>query len=213
MAGFSNLRRLAADHAMLHSNELPPCYIFPFSNADSSVDDLTKLTVFLAGPDGTPYSQGLWRLSLKIPETYPKDPPKATFRTRIWHPNVEENTGSVCVDTLKRDWQPVLNLRDVLIVRAESLYFNDFSANSYRPDNILPSHPAQSRLSPKRHRRTSFTGRLQLICSSSETYDFNTCENTPRHVRCSRSGKAARTDSAHSPWGKCRAEPINKRQL
>ncbi|KAL9077129.1 MAG: hypothetical protein Q9161_000395, partial [Pseudevernia consocians] len=99
---------------MLHS-KLPPYYLFPPSSVDSSVDDLTQLTVLITGPTGTPYSQGLWRLSLKIPATYPNAPPKATFRTRIWHPNVEENTGSVCVDTLKKDWQPKLTLRDVLI--------------------------------------------------------------------------------------------------
>lgn len=70
----------------------------------------------MAGPQGTPYSQGLWKLHLRIPEDYPKSPPKAAFRTRIWHPNVEENTGSVCVDTLKRDWDSKLTLRDILIV-------------------------------------------------------------------------------------------------
>ena len=115
----STLRRLAADHAMLHSTELPPCYLYSPSSADSCVDDLTQLNVLLTGPSGTPYSQGLWRLSLRIPESYPKAPPKATFGTRMWHPNVEEKTGSVCVDTLKKDWQPNLTLKDVLVVRAK----------------------------------------------------------------------------------------------
>jgi len=78
-------------------------------------DDLTQLTILLTGPQGTPYSQGLWKLHLKIPEDYPKSPPKAAFRTRIWHPNVEEKTGHVCVDTLKKDWEAKLTLRDVLI--------------------------------------------------------------------------------------------------
>ncbi|GJP97762.1 ubiquitin conjugating enzyme E2 [Aspergillus niger] len=109
----SSLRRLAADHAALHE-ELPPNYLFPSDDA-SAGDDLTQLTTLLAGPQGTPYSQGLWRLHLKMPEDYPKSPPKATFRTRIWHPNVEESTGAVCVDTLKRDWKPNLTLKDVLI--------------------------------------------------------------------------------------------------
>ncbi|RAK97010.1 putative ubiquitin conjugating enzyme E2 [Aspergillus ibericus CBS 121593] len=109
----SSLRRLAADHAALHE-ELPPNYIFPSDEA-STGDDLTQLTTLLAGPQGTPYSQGLWRLHLKMPEDYPKSPPKATFRTRIWHPNVEESTGAVCVDTLKRDWKSTLTLKDVLI--------------------------------------------------------------------------------------------------
>lgn len=107
----SAFRRLAADHYVLH-DELPPNYLFP---PDDSSDDLTQLSILLAGPQGTPYTQGLWRLHLKMPEDYPKSPPKATFRTRIWHPNVEETTGAVCVDTLKRDWKPELTLRDVLI--------------------------------------------------------------------------------------------------
>ncbi|EAU38970.1 ubiquitin-conjugating enzyme E2S [Aspergillus terreus NIH2624] len=50
-----------------------------------------------------------------MPDDYPKSPPKATFKTRIWHPNVEESTGAVCVDTLKRDWKATLTLKDVLI--------------------------------------------------------------------------------------------------
>ncbi|KMU91703.1 ubiquitin-conjugating enzyme E2 S [Coccidioides immitis H538.4] len=112
----SGFRRLAADHASLHSSGLPPNYFFPPSNGQSSFpDDLRQLTILLAGPPVTPYSQGLWRLHLRIPEDYPKSPPKAAFRTRIWHPNVEESTGAVCVDTLKRDWEPKLTLRDVLI--------------------------------------------------------------------------------------------------
>ncbi|KAK4862183.1 hypothetical protein LT330_003321 [Penicillium expansum] len=105
----SNLRRLAADHAALH-RDLPPYYLQP-----SEGDDLSQLTILLTGPAGTPFSQGLWELHLKMPNDYPKSPPKATFKTKIWHPNMEELTGAVCVDTLKRDWQPNLTLRDVLV--------------------------------------------------------------------------------------------------
>ncbi|GAM41519.1 ubiquitin conjugating enzyme [Talaromyces pinophilus] len=112
----SNSRRLIADHADLHNNGLPPNYLFCVTDNQHS-DDLSQLLVMLAGPHGTPYSAGLWRLQLRIPEDYPASPPKATFRTRIWHPNVEQSTGAVCVDTLKRDWEPKLTLRDILVVR------------------------------------------------------------------------------------------------
>lgn len=105
------LRRLAAEHADLH-DALPVNYLFPRDDSD----DLTQLVILLAGPNGTPYSQGLWRLKLSIPVNYPASPPRAAFMTRIWHPNVEENTGSVCVDTLKKDWEPSLTLRHVLLV-------------------------------------------------------------------------------------------------
>lgn len=69
----------------------------------------------MTGAEGTPYSRGLWRLQLKIPNDYPKSPPKATFKTRIFHPNVEESTGAVCLETLKRDWDPKLTLKDILV--------------------------------------------------------------------------------------------------
>ncbi|KAJ5166781.1 Ubiquitin-conjugating enzyme E2 [Penicillium canariense] len=112
----SNLRRLAADHAALHCDKLPPYYLLPPDDGGfAAADDLSQLNVLLTGPPGTPYVQGLWRLHLKMPEDYPNSPPKATFRTRIWHPNVEELTGAVCVDTLKRDWKSTLTLRDVLV--------------------------------------------------------------------------------------------------
>lgn len=113
-------------------DDLPPNYLFP--SEDSSSDDLTQLTTLLAGPQGTPYSQGLWCVHLKMPDDYPKSPPKATFKTRIWHPNVEELTGAVCVDTLKRDWKATLTLKDVLVVsmhrRCEG--YNRTEANELR---------------------------------------------------------------------------------
>jgi ubiquitin-conjugating enzyme E2 S len=108
-----SLRRLAADHGSLHTAGLPPNYLFPPGADDSA--DLTSLDILLAGPIGTPYSGGVWRLHLDIPPTYPTAPPTAQFRTRLWHPNIDEATGAVCVETLKRDWSSTLKLRDVLV--------------------------------------------------------------------------------------------------
>jgi ubiquitin-conjugating enzyme E2 S len=96
----------------LHTAGLPPNYLFP---SDTDASDMTALDVLLVGPIGTPYAHGLWRLHLDIPPTYPTAPPTATFRTPLWHPNIEEGTGVVCVETLKRDWTSTLKLRDVLV--------------------------------------------------------------------------------------------------
>lgn len=97
----------------MHTDGLPPNFLFPPSGAGE--DDLSSLDVLLAGPVGTPYAGGIWRLHLDIPPTYPQAPPTATFRTRLWHPNIDETTGAVCVETLKRDWSSTLKLRDVLV--------------------------------------------------------------------------------------------------
>ncbi|EUC47512.1 hypothetical protein COCMIDRAFT_35039 [Bipolaris oryzae ATCC 44560] len=108
-----SLRRLAADHGSLHTAGLPPNYLFAPESDDAA--DLTSLDILLAGPVGTPYAGGVWRLHLDIPPTYPAAPPTAQFRTRLWHPNIDEATGAVCVETLKRDWSSTLKLRDVLV--------------------------------------------------------------------------------------------------
>lgn len=113
MQNSKSLRRLAADHGSLHTAGLPPNYLFPPSGGADS--DLTSLDILLVGPVGTPYAKGVWRLHLDIPPTYPTAPPTATFRTRLWHPNIDEATGAVCVETLKRDWSSSLKLRDVLV--------------------------------------------------------------------------------------------------
>ena len=68
-------------------------------------------------------------MHLKMPEDYPTSPPKATFKTRIWHPNVEESTGAVCVDTLKRDWKSTLTLKDVLVVSAAQWNWDRIAGN------------------------------------------------------------------------------------
>ncbi|CAI6246291.1 unnamed protein product [Periconia digitata] len=110
-----SLRRLAADHGSLQTAGLPPNYLFPPTGALDPYSDLTSLDVLLAGPIGTPYANGVWRLHLAIPPTYPTAPPTATFRTPLWHPNIDEKSGAVCVETLKRDWSSSLKLRDVLV--------------------------------------------------------------------------------------------------
>ena len=112
MQNSRTMRRLAADHGALHSQPLPPNYLFP-PGADA--DDLTELDILLAGPSHTPFAAGVWKLHLTIPTDYPQRPPTANFRTPIFHPNVEPQTGGVCVETLKRDWDSKLTLRDVLI--------------------------------------------------------------------------------------------------
>jgi ubiquitin-conjugating enzyme E2 S len=61
-----------------------------------------------------------------MPMDYPKNPPKGTFKTRMWHPNVEESTGAVCLETLKRDWDPKLTLKDILLACADRITLSKF---------------------------------------------------------------------------------------
>jgi len=58
------------------------------------------------GPDGTPFSNGSFELKLSFTNAFPISPPKAYFKTPIFHPNVQQQTGEVCISSLKKDWNP-----------------------------------------------------------------------------------------------------------
>ena len=64
---------------------------------------------------GTPFESGRFRVRLSLPADFPHSPPKGFFTTKIFHPNVSA-AGEICVNTLKKDWQPSHGLRHVLLV-------------------------------------------------------------------------------------------------
>ena len=68
----------------------------------------------IEGPVGTPYEGGAFRCILKLDAEFPTKPPKGYFLTKIFHPNVSEK-GEICVNVLKKDWDPVnWSLRNIL---------------------------------------------------------------------------------------------------
>ncbi|KJA16294.1 hypothetical protein HYPSUDRAFT_147916 [Hypholoma sublateritium FD-334 SS-4] len=67
------------------------------------------------GPEGTPYEGGLFEVDIVIPESYPFQPVKMKFITKVYHPNVSSASGAICLDILKDAWSPVLTLKSTLI--------------------------------------------------------------------------------------------------
>ncbi|KAF8187763.1 ubiquitin-conjugating enzyme/RWD-like protein [Pholiota molesta] len=67
------------------------------------------------GPEGTAYEGGLFEVDIVIPESYPFQPVKMKFITKVYHPNVSSASGAICLDILKDAWSPVLTLKSTLI--------------------------------------------------------------------------------------------------
>jgi ubiquitin-conjugating enzyme E2 D/E len=77
-------------------------------------DDIFSWKATLLGPTATPYEGGIFYLKIFFPPDYPFKPPKITFETKIYHPNIN-SVGAICLDILKDNWSPALNISKVLL--------------------------------------------------------------------------------------------------
>ena len=68
----------------------------------------------IIGPDDTPYQGGVFFLNIHFPTDYPRIPPKCTFITRIYHPNINSNC-SISLNILEDDWSPCLTISKILL--------------------------------------------------------------------------------------------------
>lgn len=56
--------------------------------------------------DNPPYSKGAFRIEITFPAEYPFKPPKICFKTKIYHPNIDEK-GQVCLPIISAEnWKP-----------------------------------------------------------------------------------------------------------
>ncbi|GAA0144773.1 ubiquitin-protein ligase [Lithospermum erythrorhizon] len=77
--------------------------------------NLTHLLGTIPGPIGTPYEAGVFNIDIILPASYPFEPPKMKFATKVWHPNISSQSGAICLDILKDQWSPALTLKTALL--------------------------------------------------------------------------------------------------
>ena len=76
-------------------------------------DDILNFTLTI-DPDEGMYKGGVFSFSFAINQNFPHDPPKVKCSQKIYHPNIDLE-GNVCLNILREDWKPVLNLNAVIV--------------------------------------------------------------------------------------------------
>lgn len=79
-------------------------------------DDAFSFAAVMAGPAKSPYREGIFNVSVKVPKTYPMMPPTLEFTTPIWHPNIDFETGQIELEILGRNWNPTVTLQSLLLM-------------------------------------------------------------------------------------------------
>ncbi|KAH8513408.1 hypothetical protein H0E87_006612 [Populus deltoides] len=79
-------------------------------------DGMQEFHVEFNGPKESLYQGGVWKIRVELPDAYPYKPPSIGFINKIYHPNVDEMSGSVCLDVINQNWSPMFDLVNVFEV-------------------------------------------------------------------------------------------------
>ena len=98
-------------------NNDPPPGIVAYLESE---DDLSRWKAEIAGPDDSPFQDGIFSVAIQFPHRYPMEPPSCRFTCipAPYHPNIDTQ-GRICLDTLKSppsgSWSPAVSLPSLLL--------------------------------------------------------------------------------------------------
>ena len=67
----------------------------------------------IIGPKDSYYENGIWKIVIRISKDYPFTSPSVGFIDKIYHPNIDLISGSICLNTLNETWSPIYNLSHI----------------------------------------------------------------------------------------------------
>jgi len=136
------LKRIHREIADLKKEDLGSISLKP------SDDNLFNWTAAIPGPEGSCYEGGLFHVDITLGHDYPFTAPKVTFRTRIYHMNINDR-GSICIDILKHNWSPALSLFKVILSLSSLL------TDPNPKDPLVPSIATEYTRNRSQHDRTA----------------------------------------------------------
>ena len=103
------IKRIQNELTELNKEPVPNCSAGPIDDSN-----IMKWQATIFGPEDTPYHGGVFMLLIDFTNEYPFKPPRVIFKTPIYHCNIN-SSGGICLDILKDNWSPALNISKLLL--------------------------------------------------------------------------------------------------
>ena len=95
--------------------------------------DIWNWSGVIIGPVDSPYEGGVFVFEINVPHSYPFGAPSIKFITPILHPNIDDQTGTVCMDILGHQWSPAQTIPKVVVALVSLLFDPNFEADPASP--------------------------------------------------------------------------------
>ena len=65
------------------------------------------------GPKDTYYRDSVFEVNIYLPKNYPFKSPSIAFKTKIYHPNIDNRSGAICLNVINETWSPTYSLLNI----------------------------------------------------------------------------------------------------
>jgi ubiquitin-protein ligase len=103
------------------------------------IDTIRNWQGNILGGAKSPFAGGKFDIAIDISSDYPFRQPCVKFVTKVYHPNVDLNTGAIALPTARNVWTPAMKIIDVL-KEVELLLTGHVSEREFRNDEAAKLH-------------------------------------------------------------------------
>jgi ubiquitin-conjugating enzyme E2 H len=83
-------------------------------HGNEEFDNVLCFVVRMKAPKDSAYEGYEYGVRFTIPDKFPFKSPSVGFMQRIYHPNVDEMSGSICLDSLNKAWSPAFTILNIV---------------------------------------------------------------------------------------------------